>query len=118
DANGAPSITKEVLAALRKLTNKPVRYVINTHWHDDHIIGDPVYREAFPAVEFIAHAKMREYLPKQGAANRKNFLEQAPQFLDYLRGLLEKNLSLTGAELTAEERTSLTNDIKLAGWVL
>src|SRR5262245_31396507 len=32
DANGAPSITKEVLAALRKLTNKPVRYVINTHW--------------------------------------------------------------------------------------
>src|SRR4030095_13667608 len=38
DANGAPSITKEVLAALRKLKKKPVRYVVNTHWHDDHII--------------------------------------------------------------------------------
>src|SRR4030095_2395316 len=30
DANGAPSITREVLAALKKLTNKPVKYVINT----------------------------------------------------------------------------------------
>jgi glyoxylase-like metal-dependent hydrolase (beta-lactamase superfamily II) len=118
DANGAPSITKEVLAALRKLTNKPVRYVINTHWHDDHIIGDPVYRDAFPAVEFIGHAKTREYLPNQGAANRKSFLTEAPKFLEYLRGLVEKNKSLTGAELTAEERVSFTNDIKLAGWVL
>src|SRR5205085_10430337 len=83
-----------------------------------HIIGDPVYRDAFPAVEFVAHAKMREYLPNQGAANRKNFLTEAPKFLEYLRGLLEKNKSLTGAELTAEERVSLTNDTKLAGWVL
>jgi cyclase len=118
DANGAPSITKEVLAALRKLTDKPVKYVINTHWHDDHIIGNPVYREAFPAVEFIGHARMREYLPNQGATNRKNFLTQAPKFLEYLRGLLEKNQSLTGAALTEEERASLRSDTRLADWVL
>src|SRR5215216_6327832 len=31
DTSGAPSTTKEVLAALRKLTDKPVKYVINTH---------------------------------------------------------------------------------------
>src|ERR1044071_2675753 len=72
DANGAPAITKEVLAALRKLTNKPVKYVINTHYHDDHIRGNQVYRDAFPNVEFIAHALAREYLPNQGAVNRKN----------------------------------------------
>src|SRR5215218_1484562 len=42
DANGAPAITKEVLAALRKLTSKPVKYVINTHYHDDHIRGNQV----------------------------------------------------------------------------
>src|SRR5437868_6522498 len=70
DSNGAPAITKEVLAALRKLTNKPVKYVINTHWHDDHIRGNQVYRDAFPGVEFIGHQTMREYLPAQGAVNR------------------------------------------------
>src|SRR5262249_47735792 len=82
DSNGAPSITKEVLAALGKLTNKPVKYVINTHYHDDHIRGNQVYKNAFPGVEFIAHSFAGEYLPNQGAVNRKNFLEEAPKFLE------------------------------------
>src|SRR6185295_16059363 len=111
DANGAPSITKEVLAALRKLTSKPVKYVINTHWHDDHIRGNQVYRDAFPGVEFIGRATTREYLPGQGAVNRKNFLEGAPRFLEDLRGLLAKNKSLGGGDLTEEERASYQSDI-------
>ncbi|HYP26813.1 MAG TPA: MBL fold metallo-hydrolase [Blastocatellia bacterium] len=114
DTSGAPSTTKEVLAALRKLTNKPVKYVINTHWHDDHIIGDPVYQEAFPGVEFIAHARMREYLPNQGAVNRKNFLQGAPGALESLKDSLAKNKSITGADITEEERESYASDIRLA----
>jgi len=118
DANGAPVITKEVLAALRRLTNKPVKYVINTHYHDDHIRGNQVYREAFPGVEFIGHAFARDYLPGQGAINRKNFLEGAPGFLQDIRGFLEKNKSLTGGDLTAEERASLQSDVRLVELVL
>jgi glyoxylase-like metal-dependent hydrolase (beta-lactamase superfamily II) len=118
DTSGAPAITTEVLAALRKLTTKPVRYVINTHWHDDHIRGDQVYRAAFPAVEFIAHANTREYLPTKGVAARKSFLEGAPKFVDFLRSLLEKNKSLSGEALTGEERASLLSDIRLADFVL
>lgn len=60
DANGAPGITREVVAALRKITSKPVRYVINTHWHDDHIRGNKVYRDAFPGVEFIGEDSLRD----------------------------------------------------------
>ena len=86
DSNGAPSITKEVLAALRRLTTKPVKFVINTHYHDDHIRGNQVYRDAFPNVEFIGHAFAREYLPGQGAVNRKRFLEGAPRFANDIRG--------------------------------
>ena len=118
DSNGAPAITKEVLAALRKLTNKPVKYVINTHYHDDHIRGNQVYRDAFPGVEFIGHAFARDYLPHQGALNRKNFLEGAPRFRDAIRGLMEKNKSLGGWELTAEERASYQSDIRLVELVL
>lgn len=118
DANGAPSITKEVLAALRKLTDKPVRYVINTHWHDDHIIGDTVYRAAFPNVEFIGHARNREYLSNQGQINRKSFVEGATQFVPELRKLMEQNKNLAGGELTAEERASLDSDLRLVGLVL
>src|SRR3982750_1025485 len=73
DAQSNIASTKAVLAALRKLTDKPVKYVINTHWHDDHIIGNQVYADAFPNVEFIAHAKTRAYLPTDGMTNRKKF---------------------------------------------
>ncbi|MEW6127970.1 MAG: MBL fold metallo-hydrolase [Acidobacteriota bacterium] len=118
DANGAPAITREVLAALRKLTNKPVRYVINTHYHDDHIRGNQVYREAFPQVEFIASNFSLDYLRSQGAVNRKNFLEGAPRFADDLRGLMKSNKSLLGGEMTDEERASLTSDLKLIDLVL
>ena len=45
DTSQSPEQTRQVLAALRKITSKPVRYVINTHWHDDHYVGDEVYCE-------------------------------------------------------------------------
>jgi glyoxylase-like metal-dependent hydrolase (beta-lactamase superfamily II) len=118
DANGAPGITREVLAALRRITDKPVRYVVNTHYHDDHIRGNAVYREAFPGVDFIAHSFAKSYLPGDGAVNRKNFLEGAPEFLNQLKGLLKDGKSLTGGPLSDEERVSMTSDVSLAEYVL
>jgi len=118
DANGAPGITREVIAALKKITNKPVRYVINTHWHDDHIRGNKAYRDAYPGVEFMGQSTMRDYLPAQGATNRKNFLVGAPQFLQMLKQLLATGKSLSGAPITDEERVSMASDTLLAGYVL
>jgi cyclase len=118
DSNGAPAITREVLAALRKLTDKPVKYVINTHYHDDHIRGNQVYREAFPKVEIIAHRFALDYLPNQGAINRRNFIEGAGGFLKQLKGMLAENRSLLGGEMTAEERDSLNSDTRLVELVL
>jgi glyoxylase-like metal-dependent hydrolase (beta-lactamase superfamily II) len=59
DAGILPSSARRMAAALRKLTSKPVRYVINTHWHDDHHQGNEVYRDLWPQVEFIAHRDTR-----------------------------------------------------------
>ena len=114
DTSGAPETSRTVLTALRKITNKPVKYVVNTHWHDDHIRGNQVFRDAFPAAEFIGHADMRDYMPNQGAINRKQFLEGAPPVVAQMRSLLEANKNFSGGLLTAEERESYTSDIKLA----
>jgi cyclase len=93
-------------------------YVINTHYHDDHIRGNQVYRDAFPGVEFIAHAFSREYLPNQGAINRKGFLEGAPRFAGDIRGFVAKNKSLGGGDLTEEERASYESDLRLIDLIL
>jgi cyclase len=111
DTTITPSSARELLAELRKLTNKPVRYVINTHFHDDHVIGNQVFRDAFPGVEFVAHDTAREDLTTVGVANRKGLQEGAPGFVEQIKGVVAKNQNLTGAPLTEEERASFTSDI-------
>ena len=118
DSNGAPGITREVLAALRRITPKPVRYVVNTHYHDDHIRGNAVYRDAFPGVDFIAHSFTKSYLPDQGAVNRRNFLEGAPGFVQQLKALLKDGKSLAGGPISDDERVSMSADVALAEYVL
>ena len=114
DANVSLSSTREVLAAIRKLTDKPVRYVVNTHWHDDHIVGNQIYRDAFPGVEFVGHAEMRPYLTTTGVENRKAMVSGVAGFIGFLKSTLEKNESPAGGPLDAEERATFTNDLRMA----
>ncbi len=116
DATLTPGTAREELAALRKLTDKPVRYVINTHWHDDHIMGNVAYRDAFPGADFIAHEKTREYLPTTGLNNRRMAMSPGgyPGFIGALKRRLEKNESVFGGPLDEEERAVLTSDIQIA----
>ena len=111
DANASLAAAKELLAALRKLTGKPVKYVINTHWHDDHIVGNQVWSEAFPGVEFIGHASALKDRPTTGAANRRGMLEGGKAYAARLRGLVEQNKSLAGAPITEEERVNYLGDV-------
>lgn len=116
DTTLTPGTAREELAALRKLTSKPVKYVINTHWHDDHIIGNQVYRDAFPGVEFIAHTATLEYLPTTGLSNRKGAMSEQgyPGFIAFLKEQLQSNKSAFGGPLDDEEKTTLASDIKIA----
>lgn len=57
DTNVAPSSARDVIAAMKKITNKPVTYVVNTHWHDDHHTGNVAYRDAFPGVKFVGQSR-------------------------------------------------------------
>jgi cyclase len=111
DSNASLAGTRELVGALRKLTDKPVRYVVNTHWHDDHTVGNQVWREAFPGVEFIAHASTLRDRPTVGETNRKQMLAGGKAYAERLRGLVEQGKSLAGTPLTDEERVNYLGDV-------
>lgn len=118
DSNGSPYITREVVKALRRITKNPVSMVVNTHYHDDHIRGNSVYRDAFPNVEFVAGEFAKTYLPGDGAKNRASFLKEAPGFLSYLRRQRLEKKSLLGGVASEEEMKMYDSDISLADLVL
>jgi glyoxylase-like metal-dependent hydrolase (beta-lactamase superfamily II) len=49
----------DILAQVRSVTDKPLRYVLNTHQHDDHAGGD---LKMLPIAEVIAHQNVRRNL--------------------------------------------------------
>jgi glyoxylase-like metal-dependent hydrolase (beta-lactamase superfamily II) len=46
---------EEAIRRLRRVTKLPVRYVLNTHWHNDHVTGNGVFKREFPTVQIITH---------------------------------------------------------------
>ncbi len=68
DALGSPVLAAEMLAEIRRITPQPVRHVIVTHYHADHIYGLQVFRDAGASV--WAHAAARAYLQSDTAAQR------------------------------------------------
>lgn len=48
DSDYLPSRARADIALIRTVTDKPVKYLVNTHWHGDHTHGNGVYRKTFP----------------------------------------------------------------------
>src|SRR5438128_9147884 len=62
DTTTRPSTAEQIIAEIRKITDKPVRFVVNSHWHPDHWSGNQAYAAAFPGLEIIATEKERDLM--------------------------------------------------------
>ena len=68
DALGSPVLARELIAAIRRITDQPIRYVIVTHWHADHIYGLQAFKDVGATV--VGHRKALEYLNSDTATQR------------------------------------------------
>lgn len=82
DALGTPSLGWALLQEIRKVTDKPIRYVIASHYHADHIYGLQAFKDHSAAM-IIAQDHAAEYKESNLTAD-----EQADQRLDQRRSAL------------------------------
>ena len=103
DSNGTPAAAAAVLAEVRKLTDRPVRYLVNSHWHWDHWYGAEIYAQAFPEIRIVTHEKTRELMKGPALEFNKPGLEsQLPGYI----GMLEKKLADARAKAPAAPETA------------
>jgi glyoxylase-like metal-dependent hydrolase (beta-lactamase superfamily II) len=117
DTQNTAETARTVIAEIRRLTSRPVRYVVNTHWHGDHHVGNQAYEEAFPGVEFIAHPNTRRDIETQSNPGMARFRERVPQMITDTRQRLAGGTRRDGTPLSAEERGELEATASLLEWL-
>ncbi|MFN7085978.1 MAG: MBL fold metallo-hydrolase [Burkholderiales bacterium] len=101
DTRQHPRRAEELLAAIRKTTDKPVKWVVNTHAHGDHYFGNPVFKRE--GATFIAHrdtaGMMREHFGLE-MKRRQGYFRQRQYDPDEVKLVLP--------DLTFDSRLTLT----------
>lgn len=72
DTRVSPIEANKLLAAIRQLTDQPVRYVINTHYHGDHTLGNQVFKDT---AVIIAHKNVRASLGDENGRKHLDFFK-------------------------------------------
>ena len=101
DTGGSVRVGRSLLAAIRQRTQRPICYVINTHVHVDHVLGNAAFLA--PQTRFIGHAALADAIARS-----------RPYFLQHFSGDLDSPAS--AAQIIApDQRVQDTLELDLGG---
>jgi glyoxylase-like metal-dependent hydrolase (beta-lactamase superfamily II) len=101
DTHSKPSAVVALVAQLRReVTAKPVRYIVNSHFHWDHTQGTSAYRKMDPGAHVISSEATRRLLSENGA-------QRLRQSLDQMRASLEEIQKRGQADESAQIKSYL-----------
>jgi cyclase len=84
DAESKPSAAQEVIAQVKRLTDKPVTYLVITHLHGDHFQGAEAYMKAWPGLQIISSQATRDGIENQGVTRMRRELVTVPLAIEKL----------------------------------
>jgi len=100
DSGFLPSTAREDIEQIRQWTNKPVRYLLNTHFHNDHNNGNGTYLDAFPALAIIAQEETKKDMDLIQPGN----IERMPKRTAARIAAWKQGKDIDGSTLSAEDK--------------
>jgi len=107
DSGRFPSLARRMVAEIRRRTDRPVRFLVHTHWHLDHIAADAVFREAFPEMIVVSTAFTRKKIVEKQIPYLAGLEKTDASYLEYLDATLARGTDRGGAPLSEERRRFL-----------
>jgi glyoxylase-like metal-dependent hydrolase (beta-lactamase superfamily II) len=105
DTGTSPAAARAFVEDIRKLTDKPVRYVVNTHWHYDHTAGNQIFG---PEVQIIAADYLYQMLATTDVLHREPYLTSQVTNLSTRVDTLTKQIA---TEANAQQKAALQKDL-------
>jgi len=90
DAESKPSAAREVIAQIKRLTDKPVTHLVITHLHGDHFQGAEAYVNAWPGIQIISTQSTRDGIESRGVTRMQRELVTVPLAIEKLNADLGK----------------------------
>src|ERR1022692_2828925 len=95
-----PSSAAEDIAQIRQWTNKPVGFLLNTHFHNDHNNGNKTYLDAFPSLAIIAQEETKKDMDLIQPGN----IERAPKDVEAFLAAFKQGKGTDGHTLSEDEK--------------
>jgi cyclase len=106
DTHSRPSSAQALMQQIKTVTDKPVRYAVNTHFHWDHVQGNHAYPVAFPQqVAVVASEATRQNLIDMGMQRVRDQIDAGPRQLAELEGRI-------GAEKDGPAKARLQDELR------
>jgi glyoxylase-like metal-dependent hydrolase (beta-lactamase superfamily II) len=81
DTTATPAMARNLIAEIRRVTDKPIKYVVLSHYHAVRVLGASAYA-AEGAQEIIASRGTYELIRERGAEDMKSEIERFPRLFD------------------------------------
>ncbi|HEY2816081.1 MAG TPA: MBL fold metallo-hydrolase [Casimicrobiaceae bacterium] len=95
DTQATPVMAQDVIRRIREVTDKPIKYVVLTHYHAVRVLG----ASAYGAQEVIASQDTYDLIAERGEADMKSEIERFPRLfraVESVPGLTWPTLTLKG----------------------
>ena len=118
DGSRTQRAAQATLALLRAITDLPVSHLVNTHWHEDHVLGNAVYVDSFPGLRIVAHESTAEAMREEAEDEFPGFVDAEEERLALLREQLQTGADGNGDPISGARRTRMQSQLEMFAYLV